>query len=106
MCGCALSLRPAPAAAHSIILETPAVVNGDPGSLTNTKGDAALPLETAQGLHLVAAQGMGAGGAVFDPPHGVLFGMLLFLMASGLTLIFSMMAACPPCTSGGSLARG
>jgi len=32
-------------------------------------GWSALPLQPAQGPELVAAQGMGAGGAVLDPPH-------------------------------------
>jgi hypothetical protein len=40
--GWALSFRLAPTAAFSIIRATPAVVNGEPRSLTNTKGDAGL----------------------------------------------------------------
>jgi hypothetical protein len=42
MWGCALSSRPAPAAARSIMRAKPAVVNGEPRSLTNTKGDDGL----------------------------------------------------------------
>jgi hypothetical protein len=38
MCGWALSSRPAPAAARSIMRASPAVVNGDPRSLTTTTG--------------------------------------------------------------------
>jgi hypothetical protein len=41
MCGWALSSRPAPAA-RSIIRAKPAVVNGEPRSLTKTKGDDGL----------------------------------------------------------------
>jgi hypothetical protein len=40
--GWALSSRPALAAARSIIRAKPAVVNGEPRSLTNTKGDDGL----------------------------------------------------------------
>jgi hypothetical protein len=41
-----------------------------PRSLTKTNGDVSLsPLEPAQGPELVAGQGVGARGAVLDPPH-------------------------------------
>jgi hypothetical protein len=42
ICGCALSSRPAAAAARSIMRAKPAVVNGEPRSLTKIKGDAGL----------------------------------------------------------------
>jgi hypothetical protein len=42
MCGCALISRPAVAAARSTIRAKPAVVNGDPRSLTKTKGEVSL----------------------------------------------------------------
>jgi hypothetical protein len=42
MCGRALSSWPAPDAARSIIRAKPAVVKGEPRSLTNTKGDDGL----------------------------------------------------------------
>jgi hypothetical protein len=42
MWGWAFSLRPAPAAARSIIRAKPGLVNGDPLSLTKTKGDVGL----------------------------------------------------------------
>jgi hypothetical protein len=42
MCGCALSSSPATAAARSIIRAKPAVVNGEPRSLTKTKGEDGL----------------------------------------------------------------
>jgi hypothetical protein len=46
MRGWTLSFRLAPTAALSIIRAKPAVVNGEPRSLTKTKGDdGALPLE-------------------------------------------------------------
>jgi hypothetical protein len=38
----ALSSRPAPAAARSILWASPAVVNGEPRSLTKTKGENGL----------------------------------------------------------------
>jgi hypothetical protein len=46
---------------YTVIRAKPAVVNGDPRL--------ALPLEPAQGPQFVAAQGVGALGAVLDPPH-------------------------------------
>jgi hypothetical protein len=42
MWGCALSSRPALAAVRSIIRAKPAVVNGEPRSLTKTKGEGEL----------------------------------------------------------------
>jgi DNA-directed RNA polymerase specialized sigma24 family protein len=58
MCGWAFSSKPAPAAARSIIRARPAAVNGDPRSLTKTKGDAGLSRSSrrAAQLHNCLAQ--------------------------------------------------
>jgi hypothetical protein len=69
MCGCAFNSKPAATAARSTLRAKPAVVNGDPRSLTKTNGDVSFPLERAQGPQFVAALGVGARGAVLDPPH-------------------------------------
>jgi hypothetical protein len=44
------------------------VVNGEPRSLTKTKGDDGLSVQPAQGPQLVALDRVGARGAVLDPP--------------------------------------
>jgi hypothetical protein len=51
MWGCAFISSPTATAARSIILAKPAVVNGEPRSLTKTKGDS---LEPPQRPKLVA----------------------------------------------------
>jgi hypothetical protein len=67
MCGCALISRPAAAAARSINRAKPAVVKGEPRSLTKTKGDVSLSLEAPQRPKLVALDRVGARRAVLDP---------------------------------------
>jgi hypothetical protein len=47
--GCAFNSRPAAAATRSMIRAKPAVVNGDPRSLTKTNGDVSLSAGAAAG---------------------------------------------------------
>jgi hypothetical protein len=62
-----LRSRPALAAARSIIRAKPAVVNGEPHSLTKTKGDASLSrCNRRRGPEFVSAQRVCARGAVLD----------------------------------------
>jgi hypothetical protein len=65
MWGWALISSSAPAAARSIIRAKPAVVNGDPRSLTKTKRRA-LSLEPAQRSQLVALDWVRARRAVLS----------------------------------------
>jgi hypothetical protein len=68
MLGMGLELRAAADAARSITRAKPAVVNGDPRSLTKTKGDErAFPMKPPQRPQLVALDRGRARRAVLDP---------------------------------------
>jgi hypothetical protein len=57
----------AASAARSIMRAKQAVVNGDPRSLSKTKGGGAVPLEPAQGPEFIALDRVRARRAVLDP---------------------------------------
>jgi hypothetical protein len=71
MCGWALSSRPALAEARSIMRAKPAVVNGDPRSLTKTKGEAGFSRwsrRKARSSSPWTLDGVCAGRSILCPP--------------------------------------
>jgi hypothetical protein len=65
-----LTSRPAAPAVRSIIRAKPAVVNGDPRSLTKTKGDAELSRwSRRRAAQLIADQRVRGRDPILDPPH-------------------------------------